>query len=63
MNDPRFEALKTAPLNSWIAFSEDESRIVAIGRSYEEAVRKSEDAGVTDPVLVKTPRVWLPISV
>jgi hypothetical protein len=63
MSDPRLEALKSAPLDSWIAFSEDESRIVAIGPSYEEAVRKSEDAGVTDPVLVKTPRVWLPISV
>jgi len=63
MGDLRFEVLKAAPLDSWIALSEDESRIVAIGPSYEEAVRQSEDAGVTDPVLVKTPRVWLPISV
>jgi len=63
MSDARFEALKSAPLDSWIALSEDESRIVAIGPSYEEAVRKSEDSGVADPVLVKTPRVWLPISV
>jgi len=40
MSDPRFEALKSAPLDSWIALSEDESRIVAIGPSYEEAVSK-----------------------
>jgi hypothetical protein len=63
MTDPRLEALKSAPLDSWVALSEDETRVVAVGASYEEAVHKSEEAGVMDPVLVKTPRVWLPISV
>jgi hypothetical protein len=63
MSDARFEALKSAPLDSWIALSEDESKIVATGSSYEEAVSRSEQAGVMDPVLVKTPRAWLPISV
>ncbi len=63
MNDLRFEALKSAPLDSWIALSEDESQIVAVGSSYSEAVDKSERAGVSDPVLVKTPKEWLPISV
>jgi hypothetical protein len=63
MSDLRFEALQSAPLDSWIALSEDESKIVAIGPSYEEAVRKSEDAGVMDPVMVKTPRIWIPMSV
>ena len=61
--DPRFEALCAAPLDSWIALSEDESKIVAVGASYDEAVRKSESAGVFDPVLVKIPRAWMPISV
>ena len=63
MHDLRFEALKSAPLDSWIALSEDESKIVAIGSSYEEAVRKSESAGVSDPILLKTPREWRPLSV
>jgi hypothetical protein len=63
MNDPRFEALKSAPLDSWIALSQDETSIVAVGTSYAEVVEKSEQAGVTDPVLVKTPKEWLPISV
>jgi hypothetical protein len=63
MTDPRLEALRSAPLDSWVALSEDETKIVAVGASYEEAVNKSEEAGVMDPVLVKTPRVWLPISV
>jgi hypothetical protein len=63
MNDPRFEALKLAPLDSWVALSEDESRIVAVGKSYAEVVDKSESLGVSDPVLVKTPKNWLPVSV
>jgi hypothetical protein len=61
--DPRFEALKSAPLDSWIALSEDETKIVAVGSSYDEAVAKSESAGVSDPVLVKTPKAWHSISV
>jgi len=63
MGDSRFEALQSAPLDSWIAFSEDESKIVAVGSSYDEAVRNSERAGVSDPVLVKTPKAWAPLSV
>ena len=62
-SDPRFDALQSAPLDSWIALSEDETRIVAVGSSYEDVVKKSETAGVSDPVLVKTPKQWLPISV
>lgn len=61
--DPRLEALRSAPLDSWIALSADESTIIAIGTTYDEAVRNSEIAGVSDPVMLKTPKVWLPISV
>jgi len=62
-DDPRFEALKSAPLDSWVALSEDETKIVAVGSSYSEAVEKSEQAGVSDPVLVKTPKAWHSIAV
>lgn len=62
MDDPRFELLKSAPLDSWVAFSENETRIVAVGTSYTEVVEKSQSAEVSDPVLVKTPKEWLPIS-
>ena len=61
--DPRLELLRTAPLDSWIALSEDESQIVAVGATYAEAVENSENAGVSDPLLIKTPKVWMPISV
>jgi Family of unknown function (DUF5678) len=61
--DLRLEALRSAPLDKWIALSEDESKIVAVGSTYEEAVKNCEIAGVSDPVLLKTPKVWLPLSV
>jgi hypothetical protein len=59
----RLEALRNAPLDSWVALSEDETRVVAVGKNYGEAVEKSEQAGVTDPVIVKTPPKWAPLSV
>jgi hypothetical protein len=61
--DPRLEALRSAPMDSWIALSEDESKIVAVGSTYEEAVAQSEKAGVSDPLLIKTPKIWLSFSV
>ncbi len=61
--DSRFEALQAAPLDKWIALSDDESRIVAIGSTYDEAVANSEKAGVPDPVIIKTPKAWAPLSV
>jgi hypothetical protein len=62
-NDVRADLLRKAPLDSWIALSEDETKIAAVGTTFEEAARKSELAGVDDPVLLKTPNVWLPLSV
>jgi len=61
--DRRLETLKTAPLNTWVALSEDESKIVATGASYEEVVRNSEIAGISDPILIKTPKAWMPLHV
>jgi len=37
--------------------------IVATGASYEEVVRNSEIAGISDPILIKTPKVWMPLHV
>jgi len=59
----RLELLRSAPLDTWIALSEDESRIVATGVSYAEVAGNSERAGVDDPVILKTPIRWLPMSV
>jgi len=56
--EERLEALLNAPANGWVAFSGDESRVVAYGTTYEEAVSKAEYAGEMDPLLVKVPANW-----
>jgi hypothetical protein len=62
LTSPRLEALRSAPLNSWIVLSEDESRVVASGATVEEVVKKCEEAGIADPILIKTPPEWLPFA-
>lgn len=56
--EDRLRALLNAPPDGWVAFSEDESRVVAYGATYDEVVAKAEQEGVTDPVLVKIPSDW-----
>ena len=58
----RLQLLRSAPLDSWIALSEDESRIVATATTYSEVVERSERAGVSDPIILKTPKEWPPLS-
>ena len=62
-NKRRIETLRSAPLNKWIALSADESRIVAIGDTFREVSDGSDRAGVSDPVILKTPPEWAPLSV
>jgi len=56
--EARIAALKNAPPNGWAAFSEDEERLIAYGATYDEVVRRSEENGVSDPVVVKVPPSW-----
>ncbi len=55
----RIKILQEAPKNSWVAFSEDETEVVAHGSTYDEAVANAEKKGVKELVLVKTPEEWL----
>ena len=59
----RLEALRSAPLDSWVALSEDESKVIATGATYSEAAENSERAGVEDPIIVKIPASWAPLSI
>jgi hypothetical protein len=59
--EERLKILREAPPNSWLAFSEDESRLVGRGASYAEAVADAEREGESEPLLVKTPEQWLPM--
>ncbi len=58
----RGELLRTAPLDSWVALSKDETRITASGATYEEVSKLLDDAGDQDSVILKTPKVWLPFT-
>jgi hypothetical protein len=59
----RLELLRSAPLDAWVALSEDESEIVAVARTYSEVVALTHKHGVNDPVILKTPSEWAPLSV
>ena len=54
----RVRILREAKPNSWVAFSEDESRVVAYGDCYSEVVKTAENVGEKEPVIVKTPENW-----
>jgi hypothetical protein len=62
MPDARSEALRKAPLDSWVALSADQSKVVGVGASYEEVSAKLNYMGDTDSVILKTPPAWLPLA-
>lgn len=51
------EVLKDAPIGEWIALSKDMSKIVATGRTLEDALDAAKAAGETEPVVMKVPPV------
>ena len=55
---PSIELLQSAPLNSWIALSADQQRIVAVGSDPQEVSDIAEKLGEKDFVLAKTPPRW-----
>lgn len=57
-SEDRVRILKEAKPNTWIAFSTDESSVVAYGNSYAEVVANAKAKGETDPVILKTPDDW-----
>ena len=56
--EERVRILREAKPNSWVAFSGDESKVVAYGDSYSQVVKAAESVGETEPVLVKIPDTW-----
>ena len=53
--------MREAKPDSWIALSDDESRVVGRGMSYGEAVEDAKQNGCEEPVLIKVPEKWLPL--
>jgi hypothetical protein len=58
--EERVRILREAKPNTWVAFSEDESKVVAYGDSYSQVVKAAEDLGEKEPLIVKTPENWNP---
>jgi hypothetical protein len=57
----RAKILLEVPPRTWIAFSADESEVVAQAQTYEETVAIAESKGVNDPVMLMTPESWAPM--
>ena len=56
--EERVRILREARPSSWLAFSNDESKLLACSDSYVEVVKAAERLGETEPVIVKTPDNW-----
>jgi hypothetical protein len=57
--EARIKILREAAPGSWVAFSNDESRVVAYGKTYDEAVSAAEETGESDPVITRVPTDWV----
>lgn len=51
------EVLRDAPVGDWIALSQDEQRIIATGKTVEEAIRLAHAKGEPTPIVMKVPPV------
>ena len=59
--EERLRLLRQAKPESWIALSEDESKVVGCGATYREAVEDAQRNGYEEPVLIKVPERWIPL--
>ena len=53
------KALRNELSSEWIAFSEDDERLIACGATYDEVVANAEKQGSSDLVVVKVPETWI----
>lgn len=57
--EARIKVLRDAEPGSWVAFSHDESHLVASAKTYDEVVRAAEEKGEPDPVITRVPADWV----
>jgi hypothetical protein len=61
--EARVSALRGAPLNSWIALSDDETKVVAHGATFQEVSDQLDRMGDETSFIVRTPPNWMPLAV
>jgi hypothetical protein len=47
--------LSDIPKGAWVALSKDEERVVAYAAELQDALKKAEEAGESEPVVVRVP--------
>ncbi len=55
---PLSQLLIGAARNTWLALSEDETRIVGRGDTLALAVEEARKNGVEDPIIIWSPKKW-----
>jgi len=55
----RLRLLRAAPRGKWVAFSSDETRIVAVAGSFSAAAEEAKRLGEFEPVVWPIPKRWL----
>ncbi len=52
--------LLDAPRDCWLALNENETEVVARGESVRDAVEEARKKGIEDPIIMWSPKKWLP---
>jgi hypothetical protein len=59
-DEMRLKILREAKPKAWVAFNEDETKLVGQGDTIDEAVEKAKRNGCDDPILWRIPVDWSP---
>ena len=52
--------LANAPRSCWLALNEEQTAIIGRGETIKEAVLEARKAGVEDPIVMWSPKSWIP---
>jgi hypothetical protein len=54
------EIVRSAPRNCWLALNDEQSEVVGYGDTMDAAIDAAQVRGVEDPVLLWSPKEWIP---
>jgi hypothetical protein len=59
-DEARLKILREAKPKTWVAFNEDETRLMGQGETIDEALETAKRNGCDDPILWRIPVDWSP---